>query len=186
MLTEKISVLGLKTHGEAVNIITPAAVALCCEYSENPDALKEIIAGLDITASLLSVESNELWQDKKPRARYSVAFSNGLKFSFWQSLNFWEIMAVDVSGYEVRIGKNWIRSAEVGTLKTKEAEAFLHSVLCCVKSDSYCPETFEEFCCEYGYDTDSIKAETTFRECREQAHKIRRAFTMDQLENFPS
>lgn len=186
MLTEKISVLGLKTHGKAVNIITPAAVALCCEYSGNPDALKEIIAGLDITVSLLSVEPNELWQDKKPRARYSVAFSNGLKFDFWQSLNFWEIMAVDISGYEVQIGKNWIRSVEVGKLKTKEANSFLYSVLCCIKSDALCPETFEDFCCEYGYDTDSIKAESTFRECREQARKIRRAFTMDQLGNFPS
>lgn len=48
-------------------------------------------------------------------------------------------------------------------------------VLDCLISDTYAGEQdFDEFCAEYGYDTDSRKAEATWHACRREGHKVRR------------
>lgn len=39
------------------------------------------------------------------------------------------------------------------------------TVLDCLCSDATCPDTFEDFCSEYGYDTESRRAERTFHAC---------------------
>lgn len=59
-----------------------------------------------------------------------------------------------------------------------------YSVLACVLSDSHCPDTFADFCGEYGYDVDSIKAEQTFKRCSSFAKRIRAFFTAQELESL--
>lgn len=84
--------------------------------------------------------------------RYRVALSHPdratLRFDFWGSIN----------------------DAKTATDPTP------HSVLACVSSDIYCPETFEDFCAEYGYDEDSRKAEATFRRCATFGRQLRAFF----------
>ncbi len=46
---------------------------------------------------------------------------------------------------------------------------------------SFNGESFEGWCSNYGYDTDSRKAETTWRACMETGHAIRRAFSADEV-----
>jgi hypothetical protein len=41
--------------------------------------------------------------------------------------------------------------------------------------------TFEEFCCDYGYDTDSRKAFATWEDCERIAIKLRELFTADEI-----
>lgn len=56
----------------------------------------------------------------------------------------------------------------------------LPNVLDCLASDSAGIETagsFEDWASEYGYDTDSRKAERTFRACQRQADKLKRFLT---------
>jgi hypothetical protein len=50
--------------------------------------------------------------------------------------------------------------------------------------DGNCPQTFEDFCAEYGYDEDSRKAERTFRTCADFARRINAFFTADELEKL--
>lgn len=52
-----------------------------------------------------------------------------------------------------------------------------YDVLASISSDYYCPDTFEDFCSEFGYDADSRKAEATFKRCRAFAVKLQRFFT---------
>ena len=55
-----------------------------------------------------------------------------------------------------------------------------YSVFACISSDLYCPETFKEFCSEYGYDEDSRKAEATFKRCHKFATKLREFFATNE------
>jgi hypothetical protein len=176
MKAEKLSTQGATVYGKPFNLISEASIKKCLKYSEAPDALRSILEGLDITATLKQVAFNESWQDKKERACYSVAFSNGLTFDFWQSLNFKETMFADT--YRTERDK-------VQQMKQEEINSFLYSVLCCVRSDSECPDFFEDFCSDFGYDTDSRKAENLHRECVKQARKVRKVFSSGQLSYFP-
>lgn len=59
-----------------------------------------------------------------------------------------------------------------------------YDVLACISSDVYCPDTFKDFCGEYGYDTDSIEALQTFRRCSRFAKRLREFFTAAELEKL--
>ncbi len=54
------------------------------------------------------------------------------------------------------------------------------SVLMCLEYNN--PGTFEEFCDEYGYDTDSRKAERTWRACGDQYLALAGMYSPDELE----
>lgn len=56
-----------------------------------------------------------------------------------------------------------------------------YSVLACVGADANCPATFPEFCREYGYDTDSMSANRTFKRCDRFARRLRAFFTAAEL-----
>lgn len=56
-----------------------------------------------------------------------------------------------------------------------------YNVLACISSDVHCPASFEDFCADYGYDTDSRKAEALHRRCVEFALRLRQFFTSDEL-----
>lgn len=59
-----------------------------------------------------------------------------------------------------------------------------YDVLACIASDVHCPDTFEDFCAEYGYDEDSRKAEQTFRRASTFARKLRAFFTDAEQEEL--
>lgn len=52
-----------------------------------------------------------------------------------------------------------------------------YDVLACISSDIYTPETFEDFCSEYGYDTDSRRTEKLFERADSFARKLREFFS---------
>lgn len=56
-------------------------------------------------------------------------------------------------------------------------------VLECLLSDSSVPEDFEDFCKEFGYDTDSRKAERTHKLCLKAATNMKRLLG-DNYETF--
>lgn len=56
-----------------------------------------------------------------------------------------------------------------------------YSVLACCSSDLYCPDTFEDFCAEYGYDLDSRKAESTFKLCLAQKERLEKLFDSEEV-----
>ena len=48
----------------------------------------------------------------------------------------------------------------------------------------YDPCTFDDFCSEYGYDTDSRKAETTYQAVRKEYTDLSKIFTGEELEQM--
>ncbi len=57
-----------------------------------------------------------------------------------------------------------------------------YDVLACISGDLYCPETFSEFCAEYGYDDDSREAERTFKTASAFMRKLRDFFQDEEIE----
>lgn len=55
-----------------------------------------------------------------------------------------------------------------------------YDILACLTK--YEPGTFEDFCSDYGYDTDSRKAENTYNAVQEEYMNISRLFSEDELE----
>ena len=55
-----------------------------------------------------------------------------------------------------------------------------YSVLACLETSG--ADTFEDFCAEYGYDTDSRSAERTYRAVRDQVKELRQLYTDDEME----
>lgn len=60
-------------------------------------------------------------------------------------------------------------------LKTKE-----YDVLACLTK--YDPGTHEDFCADFGYDTDSIRGLKTYLAVQKEYYDLRRIFTPEQLE----
>jgi hypothetical protein len=59
-----------------------------------------------------------------------------------------------------------------------------YSVLACISGDAYCPDTFEMFCSEYGYDEDSRKAEAIFKRALEFSRKLNDFFSEEEIEKL--
>jgi hypothetical protein len=59
-----------------------------------------------------------------------------------------------------------------------------YDVLACISSDAYTPETFADFCAEYGYESGSIKALQKFRRCSTFAKRLRAFFTESELSDL--
>jgi hypothetical protein len=55
-----------------------------------------------------------------------------------------------------------------------------YSVLTCCSSEINCPETFEDFCSEFGYEEDSRKAEKTFRALKKFSDKLNKFFNTEE------
>lgn len=56
-----------------------------------------------------------------------------------------------------------------------------YDVLACLSGDVYCQNRFKDWCDAMGQDSDSRKAEATWKRCREFSLKLNRFFTNDEL-----
>lgn len=59
-------------------------------------------------------------------------------------------------------------------------EPTMYDVLACLQK--YDPETFEDFCSNYGYDNDSRTAEKTYKAVCKEFKNMQRLFTSEELE----
>lgn len=95
---------------------------------------------------------------------YSITLKNArhsYTFDFWGSINDAEMVEL----------------AE----KTREAvKPSAYSILACLKDSA--GDSFEDFCANYGYDTDSRTAERTRHAVLEQERNVRKLFTHDEIE----
>ncbi len=61
----------------------------------------------------------------------------------------------------------------------------LYGVLCSVRSDYYCSKRFNDFCDDYGYDNDSIKAKKIWESCLEQSGELETIFRQSEVDCLP-
>jgi hypothetical protein len=65
-----------------------------------------------------------------------------------------------------------------------QTEVSTYDVLACISGDVNCPDTFKDFCAEYGDNEDSIKALQTFRRCNSFSKRLRAFFTQAEIEQL--
>lgn len=125
--------------------------------------------GIKVKIRKSEYQSSPLWckEGEKHGIKYDVAISREGKKDF--KFNFWDSIA-NAEGLRDSYG----RSRE----KYLPSE---YSVLACLTV--YDPETFEDFCSEYGYSEDSIKALETFNAVDKEWHAVNRMFS-DCLEEL--
>ena len=71
-----------------------------------------------------------------------------------------------------------IANAETGQAPTA------YDVLACISGDANAPDTFEDWCADLGYDTDSLTALQTYRRCSAFAKRLQAFFTPAELEQL--
>jgi hypothetical protein len=92
------------------------------------------------------------------RYRVTISRKGGrVSFDFWNSLK------------DVQDGKTELRP---------------YDVLACISGDVNCPETFEDFCSEYGYEEDSRKAEQMWRRCAAFGRRLRAFFSEEEIKEL--
>lgn len=72
--------------------------------------------------------------------------------------------------------------------KIAEAEPTAYDILTCLGGDSYVSDDFDDFCSEYGYDSEPgpgrTRARKIWKACLTQNEKLRRCFTEEQIEEM--
>jgi len=134
------------------------------EISEYDKQAETFLKHCNLAVKIAYLDNNPpQWDEDQghDRLRYRVTIQRkdthkSLSFIFWDS----------------------IANAEKGERPTP------YDVLTCVSSDSNVYDSFEDFCGEFGYDTDSRKAEGTWKKVKKFADRINAFFTETELEEF--
>lgn len=120
---------------------------------EAQEALVKCNAKMTITLSNTKTPKN--WESKGDHNHYRVTIKTSLgrySFDFWGSIN------------DAREGKDPTE----------------YDVIACLEWNT--PESFEDFCAEYGYEEDSRKAENIWKDCRKMTKRLNAIFTESQIE----
>lgn len=158
------------------------ALSLCCQYSENPDKLKSLLA-----CGRLKIEANRgpvmpsPFNDsgRKLNALFYQVTVNGYGFPFYGSHN-------DAGAFSQHTPFTGFKDAKKIAEKRRTVnDGFLYSILCCIKSDLTCFEYDPE---DLGYDPDSIRDMAKWNEGKEHSRKLRAALglTAEEVEALPS
>ena len=135
-----------------------------------------------------------LWGEKeKPHASYRVTITTprgSYTLDFYDSLVHTEILQMTPEMYcnkyyrHLYYGDYSVRCKVQKELKQKKAEAkpTCYDVLACMTH--YDPGSFQNFCDDYGYSNDSIRALKTYLAIQDEWENLRRIFTSEQLEEL--
>jgi hypothetical protein len=133
------------------------------------DNAKKVLSdmGVKFTATFLKYGSH-FDDDKESRDIYRVTFSR-------PDLRNETGIVRDGGRFSLQFGQSIKESTGGGGNPPTE-----YDVLTCLTK--YDPETFENFCSEFGYDEDSRKAEKTYKAVVKEWEKVSRFFTSEELE----
>lgn len=96
-------------------------------------------------------------------------------------IRYWITIARKGQGARVRLSFPFWDS--IASMEKGEAPS-AYDVLSCISGDIYTPETFADFCAEYGYNEDSHKGFAAFKRCDSFARHLRAFFTEDEQEQL--
>lgn len=153
------------------------------EYEQQAlDFLKECDA--TITINFSHIGKNETWGDKDLREIYhfTITTPRGSYTSlFYDSVYNYQ---QKVKAKKVLENHAWFRDMEnrPQAIKAKNHTPKAYDILACLSG--YIPSSFQDFCWEYGYDTDSIRALKTYIECQKEYSGLAKIFTIEQLEKL--
>lgn len=156
------------------------------------DFLEKAKASIKIDFS--GVVTNKEWKENAKRNLYNVTITTPLgsiNFDFWGSIYNTEITTMTIEEYAKKRFKcqyGYLTSTDKAKarkeLKEKKATAAptAYDILACLTK--YDLGTFEEFCCEFGYDEDSKTADRIYIEVIKEYKQLERIFTTEQMEEL--
>ena len=127
----------------------------------------------------VEMDKGDDWHKRAVGMRLKIEYKGReYAFDYWMGTGYFECINPHFPRWEIATNR------EIYTLRLKEDAitpgSLMHSHLTDYYSADY---SFEEFCGEYGYDTDSRRAERIHRAVQEQARQMRRLLG-DDLETF--
>ena len=163
------------------------------EYNKQAlDFLKKAHAKINI--DFVGFAVNVMWNETARRALYRVAISTPrgqMEFDFWGSLFDTEILMMTKNDYAKKRFKcmyDYLDYSDKCTCvkelarKKEDAIPSEYDVLACMTH--YDPGTFANFCADFGYDEDSIRATKVYFAVQEEWNNLCRIFTSEQLEEL--
>ena len=159
----------------------------CFEYSEQPNKLKDLLSEIKFEYQIAGIKKY-FQDDKEERLTLNIFLTRSkctIKFTFGMSICDTEIFQLKQKspGHPINLGESLF------AIKQKKKVLFddiVYSVLSSVGLDYCSPIDFQEFCDEYGYSDDSIKAKNTWEGCLKQRSKLERIFIDTEIECLPS
>ena len=122
--------------------------------------------GVKMTANFIGYKKH-FSDDKECRDVFNITFKR----------ENYKINPVNIARFSLKFGQSINESDGNGSNKPTA-----YDVLTCLQK--YDVGTFEDFCGEFGYDTDSRKAEKTYKAVCNEYDKISRFFTTEELEQL--
>ena len=163
------------------------------EYTKQANIfLKKANATIKIDFVGLAVNTD--WKEQKKRNLYEITLTTprgSMVFDFWDSIHNTETKRMTIAEYVEKRYKTRFDSlsySEKSTAKkelaAKKAEATpsAYEILACITK--YDPGTFEDFCCEFGYNEDSRTAERIYFATQKEYTQLARLFTAEQMEEL--
>jgi hypothetical protein len=192
---------------EHINMITEKGIEKALSYSEKPEELKALFdSGIVMQYQFIGIR--KYWpEDKEARQVLKITIArNGksINFEFGCSINdtdlFLDLYKNPPQGIHSKVSelaKTWRQESfqiimgkklkdAINKGRAEFADDILYSILACIQSDFYTPDTFSDFCSVFCCDEDSKKAEKTYYALLEQSNKLRKIFTEAEIESFPS
>lgn len=159
-----------------------SAIDKCCEYSDEPEKLRALLA--DIYVGFRWDGIRKYFDDDKEESQCIVIKmkreGKEITFGFGMSIN--DTMLIQGKD----ISNNYFFKTPSISRNIREIKMdLLYSILACAFLDYQFYDNFEDFCMEFGYDTDSIKAEKTWIACKEQSRKLQKIFHEEEIECLP-
>ena len=152
----------------AIETYSAKAINLCLKYSDQPERLRNWLENNSVTILGTVPVPSPIANGKC--LRRTVRVNTGQPFEFYGS----------ISEYNAIQGGDPVA-------RRKALDGRLYDILCCIGCDLQTPDTFEDFCAEYGYDTDSRKAFETFEQCLAQKRKLLESgLSVEDAEFMPS
>lgn len=149
------------------------------QHSDFPRRLKTLLNQIKVYVSVESLKRIYFQDDKEKRTVLNIRIIRAEKeisFLFGCSINDTELF----NNLNTRGNEPYILAG------IKFIKSLLYTILCCCKSDFYIPIDFDDFCLEFGYNNDSIKAKRVWEECLKQSSKLQKIFLEKEVECLPN
>ena len=180
------------------NMVSDEAVKKACEYSDKPEELWGLLtSGITFEYRFIGIRKYFDTDEHKRQVLGITITRNGktISFEYGSSLMDTDLFRCPknddptesvykpISDTELKKEwqkESWGEHSQYSKLLIEKKKAFkaglLYSILTCIRMDYATPDTFEEFCMEFGYDEDSRKAEKVFGLCKIKAAKLHKVF----------
>ena len=189
------------------NIKTINSIQQCEEYSEDFKALQETLKDCEFSVRYNGIHKWNASDNETMLINVMIIRKNHNPINFDFHMSFMDTAKINIenaqSYYKLYMEyfkcifpyarNTYMSNMELMSFRKKLNKdkrdiknGLLYSILCCIRSDFYIEDNFNDFCDVFGCDNDSISAMNLHRDCLKQSKLLKMIFTDEEIENFTS